>query len=1014
MNNKYKVCILISALLSVATCWAQTNEEGAKAINNVSLADNVGSSLFTGRVIYSIPIYTIEDPDFHLDITLKYSTEGFKPFQPSGCYGQDWSLEAGGYISRVVQGKPDDQVNRYFTYSDIYPEAQDIGFIYAWKDGNHPSKDEIFNFNSNVYNEECGVLFSGYGFGPPWWSRDYMPDIFKYNFCGHKGVFIINNTGEARIISGDFIKIDVSNITTCHNGGYCNHTHSPDSSKITITTKDGYRYIFGGDKNALEYSALFKTRYNNTYQSNIGIPQERPAISAWHIKQIIAPNGRVMTFDYESGTQSGANLNTLQTFVTDYDWSEQYVGCCDNDSTHILYFLHKECLLHAITISGATPLTISFSSHQEAFPKYENSAYNYCVRNLELDSITVLCDNRVLKTAKLLYQYKSHNMAWGEPPYCSWRFLRQVAISGVGKYTMEYNELPPSGGNVNLLYLYPNLYVHTNTSYKNMVDRFGIWKAIPQQGTLSQVSLPTGGKLKFTYGEHQYAEERRFCAIGNQNIELSSQNVSNQSIGGIRVEKIETFSDNNILAETKTFSYTQPDNSTSSSGVFYNIYEVFNIPGITGSKPILNPNNYGIVNSHIGYSSVLCTTTTAGGNTYKTAYTFDVGSAAYSSLNNNTINRRTNIQNYDAITELQSGSLTYSGFLIPIGKLLSVKQYLGNTIQKATYYRYNGINHTTIELPPLEGPELGCTDTIVCLSTYSAHTARKLFVYPDVLEQVVTYEYESGNTPMVTETTLTYDSKFRKKQVRFTDSQERKRFIRYTYPDDLHFSFSNIFPDLPAVYLLQQAYRINTPVEEIAGYIKNDTEYITSGKINLYATGSYYYLPGSNPMQSPAYIHPFLGENTTQINFSDSLYPPGFQVSYYPYLYKTLSLSLRGPITDYLPLGTAGSSVVYDGYYMLDTEYSFDHMGRLLSVKPFGKIETKYTWNGIYPSSKTIGNQTTTYTYIPYVGVSSMKDPRGITTYYSYDSAGRLIEEYQLVNGQKQILHVYQYHIKTE
>ena len=363
MNNKYKVCILISALLSVATCWAQTNEEGAKAINNVSLADNVGSSLFTGRVIYSIPIYTIEDPDFHLDITLKYSTEGFKPFQPSGCYGQDWSLEAGGYISRVVQGKPDDQKNIYT--NDNYDKilARDIGFIYALKDDNRPSKDDVFNFDDNVYNATCGVLYKTDEVGPCLWELDYMPDIFNFNFCGYKGGFIINNAGEARIISGDFVKIDVSNMTTYRNDRYCTASYTPDSSKITITTKDGYRYIFGGDKNALEYSALFKTRYNNTHNGNTYLYQERPAISAWHIKQIIAPNGRVMTFDYESGTQNGVDPNTLQTFVTDYDWSEQYVGCCDNDSTHILYFLHKECLLHAITVSGATPLTISFSSY---------------------------------------------------------------------------------------------------------------------------------------------------------------------------------------------------------------------------------------------------------------------------------------------------------------------------------------------------------------------------------------------------------------------------------------------------------------------------------------------------------------------------------------------------------------------------------------------------------------------------------------------------------------------------
>ena len=999
---KYSKCLfLLIGLITLPMAEAQTEAQPASASLNYTKG-STNTSLFTGRMSYSIPIYTIEDPDFHLDIALKYSTEGFKPFLSSGCYGIDWKLEAGGCITRSVQGKPDDQKNCYNN-----PAAQDIGFIYALKDSNFLSKDNVFNFDNNVYDTSCGVRYRMDELGPCIWELDYMPDIFSFDFCGYKGRFIINNAGKARIISGDFVKIDVSNITTWYNGEYCSHYNSPDSSQISITTKDGYKYIFGGEENALEYSALFKTEYNNTYHSNTTLKQERPAISAWHIKQILAPNGRVMTFNYESGNDHISLENHLRAFLTDYDWSEQSIACTDNDSTHILYFLHKECLLNSIIISGTAPLHIIFSSHLESFPKYENSSYNYSIQNLELDSITVVCDNQVLKTAKLTYQYESHSAMWGARN-CNWRYLKQVVISGAGRYTMEYNELTPSGTNINLPYSYPGLYVQTNTSYKNMVDRFGIWKIIPHQGLLSQISLPTGGKIKFTYGNHQYAEERRFRAVGTQDVELYPQSVDNQAIGGARIEKIETFSDDNTVIETQTFSYTKPNSSTS-SGIFYNIYEIFNVNNSVEGKPITNPINYGMIDSHIGYSYVQCITT-SGNHTYKTAYTFDTGCETYSSVNNAAINRRTNMSGYSATDELLSGSLTYDAHLTPTGKLLAVEQYNGNVIQRATYFRYNGIANTAVELPAFEGTHLGCIDTIVCLSTYSGHTARKLFVYPDVLEHTVTYEYGSNGNAMMSEKTYSYDTKLRKREVVTTDNNGMKRFTRYAYPDDFNFSAEYILSsDQPAVYLLQKKHRISTPIEQVSGYIENGNEYITSGTANLYANIAYVGYP-----ESMAHFPQHLPIDTT-INQPDP--NSGLLIEgHYPCLYKTLSLSLTEPLlsTNYQWMNVNGNDIVYDSHYKLNCEYQFDVMDRLTSIKPFGATETTYTWNGLYPSSKTIGNQTTTYTYIPYVGVSSITDPLGTTTYYTYDAAGRLIETYRLVEGKKQILNVYQYHIKTE
>lgn len=58
------------------------------------------TSLFTGRLQVSVPIYKVEDSDFNMDIALHYNAEGFKPRKHSGYVGYNWHLEAGGCITR--------------------------------------------------------------------------------------------------------------------------------------------------------------------------------------------------------------------------------------------------------------------------------------------------------------------------------------------------------------------------------------------------------------------------------------------------------------------------------------------------------------------------------------------------------------------------------------------------------------------------------------------------------------------------------------------------------------------------------------------------------------------------------------------------------------------------------------------------------------------------------------------------------------------------------------------------
>jgi hypothetical protein len=189
---------------------------------------------YTGVPNISVPIYTIEARGLNLPISLTYHSSGIKVAEQAGWTGLGWTLSTGGNIVQVVNGYDD---FGYFQ-NRTFPDIDEIADVVS--NGTAPSgilntcTGTIIGINDNLFSlpgntTPCVVtnpngrstaippsLIGGYSVTP----KDYEPDVFKFNALGYSGTFIFNWDTEqfycltdskirVRMIQNDHEKIEI-------------------------------------------------------------------------------------------------------------------------------------------------------------------------------------------------------------------------------------------------------------------------------------------------------------------------------------------------------------------------------------------------------------------------------------------------------------------------------------------------------------------------------------------------------------------------------------------------------------------------------------------------------------------------------------------------------------------------------------------------------------------------------------------------------------------------------------
>lgn len=549
--------------------------------------DNLPVNLNTGGINLEIPLVNWTDQDFECPVTLSYNSAGFRPREQDNYVGRNWMLNVGGIVYRQVNGVPDDIDRSVVPISgDAGSPQYASGFLYMLGKRHFDCEEMSRNYRTNPYKyASYQTDMDCLPFVPGRKDVEATADIFHFSFGKHSGKFMINFDGSVSVSgnNGGKYQVDLSNMAIFD-------STTPRNTRIRIMTDDGYIYTFGGQGYAsLEYNALAWKGYFSQEYPNI----QRNEISAYHLTEIQAPNGRKLTFIYKDDIDQAYHIQpktlqqlkekpeavirktALQYALSGTSKHQSYRSSASlyfaenpafSPEADASYALTKVALIDRISTSNCT-ISFTYSARQQHID-YQDRTSNVVsfpyICGAKLDEVELTCQSYTEK-AQLDYTYMCNNRM----------FLHSVK-NKEGKYTFQYK-------------VAPEITPPTPLTYN--IDHWGFWRGTQQNsgiiprmkpGTsfdqeyiitstdrdatgayydytlLQQMTYPTGGYTRFEYEPHRYSAIPRQTNTTDYYIDGDyPTGVQDALAGGARVKSVTHYEQDKAAKKTiYTYGYT--------------------------------------------------------------------------------------------------------------------------------------------------------------------------------------------------------------------------------------------------------------------------------------------------------------------------------------------------------------------------------------------------------------------------------------------------------------------------
>jgi hypothetical protein len=259
MKNIIFIVFFLHLFLRFEYCYCQ--EAGfippsPQSFSFVKASSIVSENEHTGSVNVNLPLFEFTSNKLSTDIALGYNGTGIKVDDLPTDTGMTWIIDAGGVITRTVNGLIDEEGTQRMnkTESEIILKTT----------SDCDADEEI---RTACYNPQ---------------QIDTERDIFDFRFGGTSGSFYLDENFLPVFLKND-ADVKIKNILPA------NETNNRKFVGFELTTADGTRYIFGGSIDFVETTASKAMPAN---------PPGNYAVTSFFLKEIVHINGEKITFLY--------------------------------------------------------------------------------------------------------------------------------------------------------------------------------------------------------------------------------------------------------------------------------------------------------------------------------------------------------------------------------------------------------------------------------------------------------------------------------------------------------------------------------------------------------------------------------------------------------------------------------------------------------------------------------------------------------------------------------------------